>query len=159
MGEGWNFYTQSWLQRYFNPFVGNNNGGINPNSIVDFYGRTVKDIFNIESNGLPSKSPTTANILASKPVTKPTLDIEFNKMLERTKGIKAESVYSEARAIKLGALKGWQAFVPYSNEDYMGLVYPTLGKGKQGDADLKWWTDNVMDPYNQGIQNLSLIHI
>ena len=82
-----------------------------------------------------------------------TLSREFNEMLERTKGIKAEAVYSEARAIKLGATKGWQAFVPYSNEDYMGLVYPTLGKGKQGDADLKWWTDNVMDPYNQGIQD------
>ena len=147
MGFGWNFYKDNWLQRYFNPTVAAIDGGIDPNSIVYFNGQTVQDIFKVNPNGLENKA------LASKPVQKSTLDTEFNKMLERTKGIKAEAVYSEARAIKLGATKGWQAFVPYSNEDYMGLVYPTLGKGKQGDADLKWWTDNVMDPYNQGIQN------
>jgi len=147
MGFGWDFYKDNWLQRYFNPTVAAIDGGIDPNSIVYFNGQTVQDIFKVNPNGLENKA------LASKPVQKPTLDIEFNKMLERTKGIKAEAVYSEARAIKLGATKGWQAFVPYSNEDFMGLIYPTLGKGKQGDADLKWWTDNVMDPYNQGIQN------
>ena len=159
MGKDWNFYDNSWLERYFNPTVAAIDGGIDPTSIVYFNGQTVQDIFKVNNNGRQNKA------LASKPVQKPTLDTEFNKMLERTKGIKAEAVYSEARAIKLGATKGWQAFVPYSNEDFMGLIYPTLGKGKQGDADLKWWTDNVMDPYNQGIQNyetakeLSLIHI
>ena len=147
MGKDWNFYDNSWLERYFNPTVAAIDGGIDPTSIVYFNGQTVQDIFKVNNNGLQNKA------LASKPVQKPTLDTDFNKMLERTKGIKAEAVYSEARAIKLGATKGWQAFVPYSNEDYMGLVYPTLGKGKQGDADLKWWTDNVMNPYNQGIQN------
>ena len=147
MGKDWNFYDNSWLERYFNPTVAAIDGGIDPTSIVYFNGQTVQDIFKVNNNGRQNKA------LASKPLQKPTLDTEFNKMLERTKGIKAEAVYSEARAIKLGATKGWQAFVPYSNEDFMGLIYPTLGKGKQGDADLKWWTENVMDPYNQGIQN------
>ena len=73
------------------------------------------------------KIQPTGRILASKPLSK-----EFNKMLERSKGIKAEAEYSEARAIKLGEKKGFQAFIPYSAEDYLGLIYPTLGKGKQG---------------------------
>ena len=79
------------------------------------------------------------------------LSQEFNKMLENTKGVKAEAVYSDARASKMGVKKGFQVFVPYSAEDFLGLVYPTLGKGKQGDKDLKWWKDNVMNPYNDGM--------
>ena len=81
------------------------------------------------------------------------LSREFNKMLERTKGVKADAVYSDARAAKMGTKKGFQAFVPYSAEDFLGLIYPTLGKGKQGDKDIKWWKDNVMTPYNDGMTN------
>jgi len=72
-------------------------------------------------------------------------------MLEKNKGIKAEAIYSDARAAKIGVKKGFQAFVPYSAEDFLGLVYPTLGKGEQGNKDLKWWKDNVMSPYNDGM--------
>ena len=79
------------------------------------------------------------------------LSQEFNKMLENTKGIKAEARYSDARAAKMGGKTGFQAFVPYSAEDFLGLVYPTLGKGEQGNKDLKWWKDNVMSPYNDGM--------
>ena len=74
-------------------------------------------------------------------------------MLEKTKGVKAEAVYSDARAAKMGAKKGFQVFVPYSAEDFLGLIYPTLGKGEQGNKDLKWWKDNVMTPYNDGMTN------
>lgn len=81
------------------------------------------------------------------------LSREFNKMLERTKGVKAEAVYSDARASKIGSKKGFQFFVPYSAEDFLGLVYPTLGKNEQGDKDLEWWKDNVMTPYNDGMTN------
>ena len=87
-----------------------------------------------------------SNVLASKPLSQ-----EFNKMLERTEGIGYENIYSDARAAKLGIKKGFKVFVPYGAEDFLGLVYPTLGKGEQGNADLKWWTENVMDPYNDGM--------
>lgn len=87
-----------------------------------------------------------SSVLASKPLSQ-----EFNKMLERTKGIGYENIYSDARAAKLGIKKGFKVFVPYGAEDFLGLVYPTLGKGEQGNADLKWWTENVMDPYNDGM--------
>ena len=80
-----------------------------------------------------------------------TLSDGFNQMIERTKGVKAEAIYSDTRAKKLGEKRGFQAFVPYSAEDFLGLIYPTLGKGKQGDKDLQWWKDNVMNPYNDGM--------
>ena len=79
------------------------------------------------------------------------LSAEFNQMIERTKGVKAEAIYSDTRAKKLGEKRGFQAFVPYSAEDFLGLIYPTLEKGKQGDKDLQWWKDNVMNPYNDGM--------
>ena len=148
MGEGWNFYTDSWLQRYFNPTVAAFDGGINPNSIETLNGDNYGNIYNIKPDGLVNKKD---QVKASKPLSK-----EFNKILERSKGVKAEAEYSEARAIKLGQKKGFQAFVPYSAEDYLGLIYPTLGKGKQGDKDLQWYKDNIMDPYNNGIQEFEV---
>lgn len=80
-----------------------------------------------------------------------TLSDGFNQMIERTKGVKAEAIYSNTRAQKLGDSKGFQAFVPYSAEDLLGLIYPTLSKGEQGNKDLQWWKDNLMTPYNDGM--------
>ena len=150
MGEGWNFYTDSWLERYFNPYVAAFDGGINPNSIETFDGQTIKDLYKIDSNGI--ENPT----LLSKPLDKPPLDKDFNDILERSQGIKSEYTYSEGRARKIGEKKGFLAFVPYSAEDYLGLVYPTLGKGKQGDKDLQWYKDNLMDPYNNGMRDFEI---
>ena len=160
MGDGWNFYTGNWKERYFNATVGNTDGGINPASIIDLNGENYAKKYNIDNKGFS----TTTKALASKPLSRTfyedgdgvsqiqaPLSQEFNKMLENTKGVKAEAVYSDARASKMGVKKGFQVFVPYSAEDFLGLVYPTLGKGKQGDKDLKWWKDNVMNPYNDGM--------
>ena len=81
-----------------------------------------------------------------------TLEKEFNQILEESKGVKAEAVYSEGRSRKLGKGKGkYKYFVPYSAEDFLGLTYATLGRGKQGEAHQKWYQDNLIDPYNKGI--------
>ncbi len=162
MGDGWNFYTGNWKERYFNPTVAVFDGGINPASILDLNGENYAKKYNIDNKGFS----TTTKVLASKPLSRTfyedgdgvsqiesPLSREFNKMLEKTKGVKAEAVYSDARAAKMGAKKGFQVFVPYSAEDFLGLIYPTLGKGEQGNKDLKWWKDNVMTPYNDGMTN------
>ena len=162
MGDGWNFYTGNWKERYFNPTVAVFDGGINPASIIDLNGENYAKKYNIDNKGFS----TTTKALASKPLSRTfyedgdgvaqieaPLSREFNKMLEKTKGVKADAVYSDARAAKMGTKKGFQAFVPYSAEDFLGLIYPTLGKGEQGNKDLKWWKDNVMTPYNDGMTN------
>ena len=145
MPEGWNVYEGSWTERYFNPTVGLFDGGIPPSSIVDLDGNTMAGLYNIDNNGHSTK------VLASK-VDK--LDTEFNQMLERVKGVKAEARYSQDRANKLAGNKGkFKFFVPYSAEDYLGLVYPTLGKGKEGDRNLQWYKDNIVNPFAIGIAN------
>ena len=90
----------------------------------------------------------------SKALASEKLSDEFNEMLERVKGVKAEARYSEARATKLAQNKGrFKFFVPYSAEDYMGLIYPTLGKGKEGDQNLEWYKENILKPFAKGISN------
>jgi hypothetical protein len=146
MPEGWNVYEGSWTERYFNPTVGLFDGGIPPSSIVDLNGVTMADIYNIDNNGHSTKK-----VVASKVDE---LDTDFNKMLERVKGVKAEARYSEDRANKLAGNKGkFKFFVPYSAEDYVGLIYPTLGKGREGDRNLQWYKDNIINPFAIGIAN------
>ena len=142
MGKGWDVFKSSWLSRYFNDQVAEI-GGIPPNSLVGLDGRTFDEIYNVDVNG----NSTSA-------ASKTDLDIDFNKMLERVKGVKSEARYSEDRANKLAGNKGkFKFFVPYSAEDYVGLIYPTLGKGKEGDRNLQWYKDNVINPFAVGIAN------
>jgi len=142
MGKGWDVFKSSWLSRYFNDQVAEI-GGIPPNSLVGLDGRTFDEIYNVDVNGNSTKA------LASEK-----LSDEFNQMLERVKGVKAEARYSQDRANKLAGNKGkFKFFVPYSAEDYLGLVYPTLGKGKEGDRNLQWYKDNIVNPFAIGIAN------
>ena len=142
MGKGWDVFKSSWLSRYFNDQVAEI-GGIPPNSLVGLDGRTFDEIYNVDVNG----NSTSA-------ASKVDLDTDFNKMLERVKGVKAEARYSQDRANKLAGNKGkFKFFVPYSAEDYLGLVYPTLGKGKEGDRNLQWYKDNIVNPFAIGIAN------
>ena len=137
MPAGWNVYKGSWTERYFNPQVAVFDGGIPTESIVNFVGQTMADKYKIDAAGKSTR------VMASK-----TLDQDFNKMLERVKGVKADARYSEDRANKLAADKGrFKFFVPYSAEDFVGLIYPTLGKGKEGDRNLQWYKENLLDPY------------
>ena len=82
-----------------------------------------------------------------------TLSKELNDMVERNKGVASEAVYSKIRARKEGAKKGrFKFFVPYGAEDFRGLTSYTLaGKGKQGEADQKFFEDNLVVPYMRGI--------
>ena len=147
MGPNWNVYKSSWTERYFNPEVALFDGGINPSSIVDLNGSTFEEIYGVDTAGQPL-----TEIKTSK-----TLNKEFNDIIERVKGIASDATYSEARAIKLGKKNNpFKFFVPYSAEDYMGLVYPTLGKGAEGNKNLKWYKDNITDVYARGIRDFEI---
>ena len=75
---------------------------------------------------------------------------EFNKIIERTKGVPAEEIISKARAAKRGAKKGkYQLFLPPSAEDFKGLLYYFIGKGRQGDADMAFLKKALIDPLNR----------
>ena len=140
MGPGWDFVNGIWPQRYANKII-YGLGGIPMNSLTDGT-FTIGQLYNINERG-------GSTALASIPLSE-----EFNKILEENKGVSKDAVYSDARAAKLGKKNNpYKFFVPYSGEDYIGLVYPTLGKGKKGEEDLKWYKENLIDPYAVGISN------
>jgi len=81
---------------------------------------------------------------------------DFNKIIEQTTGIASEKVYSEAKAKVRGANKGNKKFfIPYSAEDFMGLIYPLLSKGKLGDSQMAWFKKNLLDPYAMANENIA----
>jgi len=74
----------------------------------------------------------------------------INDIIEKKTGIEAYKQYSPAKAQTIGANKGkFQFFIPPSAEDFTGLLYRLLGKGKVGDAQMAFFKDNLIDPYNR----------
>ena len=78
------------------------------------------------------------------------LNDEFNIIIEKKTGLGRNKQYSPARAKTIGASKGkWNFWIPYSAEDFVGLMYPLLSKGKEGDAQMAWLKKNLLDPFNR----------
>ena len=95
---------------------------------------------------------------AKNPDTRDPIDKEFNDMIERKEGIDSDTIVSQAEARKRGSetniirfLKS--LYIPPSAEDFKGLLYYFVGKGKQGDADLKWFKEKLFDPFAKGIRS------
>ena len=81
---------------------------------------------------------------------------KFNEILEETKGIRAETEYSDAAGKARGARKGkFSFFIPPSAEDLMGLMYRFMGKGKQGEGHKKFFEDMIARPLARGIDNIN----
>jgi hypothetical protein len=101
-------------------------------------------IRNIETNEVFSFNE---NIIKEQ---KNELSNEFNQILEETKGIDKDEVFSEAQGRNMGRRANkLKIFVPYSAEDLLGLLYRFAGKGKQGDQHLKWIKDNITTPLTE----------
>ena len=72
----------------------------------------------------------------------------FNAIMEETSGINRFATFSDAKAQKRGANTGnWNIFIPPSAEDFKGLLYKFIGKGKKGEQDLKFFEDTLMNPF------------
>ena len=82
---------------------------------------------------------------ASKDLSK-----EFNDILEQSSGVESVKEFSDIRAKTIGKNKRkWQLFIPDSAADLNGLIDVTLGKGKKGNAQRKWYKENIIDPFNK----------
>ncbi len=79
-----------------------------------------------------------------------TFDTIVNDMIEDSSGIESYKKYSAAKAKTVGANKGKYNFlIPASAEDFTGLLYKMLGKGKKGDAQMAFLKTNLLDTYNR----------
>ncbi len=85
------------------------------------------------------------------------LSSEFNKMLERTKGVAAEKRFSRVVGQKRGKNIGrYRFFVPPSAEDFAGLLYDFYGKGSQGNADMEFMKKALLDPFGRADREMSI---
>lgn len=85
------------------------------------------------------------------------LSSEFNKMLERTKGVAAEKIFSRVVGQKRGKNIGrYRFFVPPSAEDFAGLLYDFYGKGSQGNADMEFMKKALLDPFGRADREMSM---
>jgi hypothetical protein len=85
---------------------------------------------------------------------------DFNRIIEETEGVGRQKVYSEARAKQIGSQKGKRKFwIPFSAEDMLGLIYPLLGKGKTGDAHMKWFKENLFNPFSKAMESLAAARV
>ena len=123
------------------------------NGYNDFYfaDDAIKNVKAVEDvlNQIDVKS----DVQQAKFSKKRTFDKITNDIIETATGIESYKEYSPARAKTLGAKKGkFSFFTTPSAEDFKGLLYKMLGKGKVGDAQLQFFQDNLISPYNRAEQ-------
>jgi len=83
------------------------------------------------------------------------LSPKMNDILESTTGIKSEKIFSDAQAKIRGAKTKYKSIIPASAQDFKGLLYNFIGKGKKGEADLAFFQKALIDPFARGISELN----
>ena len=79
---------------------------------------------------------------------------QFNKIIEETSGIPAKAIISPVKAAMMGKDKYSKSLLLPQQQDFMGLMQNFMGKGKKGEAHLKWFEDNLSKPYSRGFNDL-----
>ena len=122
-------------------------------SIVDFKNqpKAVRDILNT----FDVKGPTQR----SRVKFSSGLNKGINDMLERASDIKSRKRLTRVEGEILGKNKGrWKYWMPSSLEDFRGLTeYTFAGKGRQGDADQKFFQDALVKPYWRAINEIDIV--
>ena len=112
--------------------------------------KAVKDALSV----LDVKSKTQqAKIKFSKSLD---LNKDFNDIIENKTGIASDKTYARVKAEVAGANKGrFNFFIPPSAEDFVGLLYSTLGKGDVGTAQMAWYKAHLLNPFARAMENLA----
>jgi hypothetical protein len=75
----------------------------------------------------------------------------FNEFVEITSGVDRNKQYSAAQARLIGSkYNGINNVIPYSAEDFNGLIYQFLAPGKEGEYQLQWFQEKLVKPYSKG---------
>ena len=86
------------------------------------------------------------------------LDKKFNKILEENTDLPKDATVGLAKAKLKGAKTGgWfkNFWIPYSAEDFSGLLYALIGKGKKGESQWKFFKKALIDPFAKAVRNLN----
>jgi len=83
------------------------------------------------------------------------IDKNFNKILEEVTGIEAKKRFSDIKARKRGEKKGkFRLFIPPSHEDFVGLLYNFMGKGRRGDQHRNFFEQALVKPLNRAYREI-----
>jgi hypothetical protein len=78
------------------------------------------------------------------------MDNKFNDIIEDITGIESVKRFDFIKARKRGASKGkFRFFIPPSHEDFVGLLYNFMGKGRKGDAHRDFLEQALIRPLNR----------
>jgi len=121
--------------------------------------KDVMDQLDIKGSSVQAKiqfsksiDPTINNILNSNVQA----ELDLNRVLEQTKGVKAEARYSDAQAKVQGSKKGrWKFWVPPSAEDFKGLIYRFIGKGRIGEQQMAFFKKALFDPFSRAYEAMN----
>ena len=83
-----------------------------------------------------------------------TVDEDFNKILEHSQGVEWYKEFSAAKGRILGAKKRNLRVHPFSAEDFEGLIYPLLGKGKKGEAAYDFFDKHLFKPFARAMSDI-----
>ena len=126
-------------------------------TIVDYNSGNISSVINSfkEVAKEKIKIEVTSELDKIKSVQDTDLSKGFNNIIQKNKGIKAEAVYSDIAARREGRGKGrFKFFLPPGAEDFKGLVYTFLGKGKIGEKQFEFFDNNLIKPYQQAVAQI-----
>ena len=83
------------------------------------------------------------------------MNTDFNNIIEATTGVLSEKQFSDAQAKIRGARTKYKSIIPASAQDFAGLLYSFIGKGKKGEADMAFFKKALIDPFARGINELN----
>ena len=179
MPEGWNINTGLWVARY-------QAGGIDLSTIKMLNGETLKKLMStpegtafikalnnkntqeqlVEITNNPKQYAENVNTAykasatsSRNKVVEVSTDLNkgINDMIERNSGVSSTQEFSKVQAELRGKKIGKYKFFSPGADDFRGLTsYTFAGKGKQGEADQKFFEDNLVKPYQRGINAINV---
>ena len=80
---------------------------------------------------------------------------QFNDILENVTDIESKKRFSIIKGRKRGESKGkFRLFIPPSHEDFVGLLYNFLGKGKEGNKHRDFFEQALVRPINRAYREI-----
>ena len=84
------------------------------------------------------------------------MSADFNKIIQELTSIDAKKRFGNVKARKRGTSKGkFRYFIPPSHEDFVGLLYNFIGKGKLGNQHRDFFEQALIRPLNRAFRELN----
>ena len=75
------------------------------------------------------------------------VDRQFNDIIEQKTGVDWFKEYSAGKSRRLGRGKGLRLIMPFSTQDFQGLMKHITPKGREGDIAEQWFEEKLFRPF------------